>query len=70
MKTKVNDIRETVAISKWWFARRTDNRWNPTLTQWRPLLGERNRDRHQMRWVDDIKSRASWISKRSAERAK
>jgi hypothetical protein len=44
-------------------SRRTHNRWDKRLLEWRPRLGKRSLGRPQARWSDDLRRTAgrSWM---------
>lgn len=73
-QTKLDDIIERAAESKWrWaghVARRTDNRWTKRILEWRPREGHRNVGRPNTRWRDDIKRHAGLVWMREAKNRK
>jgi hypothetical protein len=61
-RTKVTDIAHRISMLKWQWAgyisRRTDNRWDKRVLEWRPRLGKRSVGRPQARWSDDLRRTA------------
>jgi hypothetical protein len=74
-RTKVTGIAHRISMLKWQWAgyisRRTDNRWDKRVLEWRPRLGKRSvgvpRPRPHARWSDDLRRTASGRSMRVAE---
>lgn len=62
-RTRVDDVMERVARSKWqWaghLARKDPNKCTKKILQWRPRTFRRGVGRPQKRWVDDIKK---WLT--------
>ena len=57
-QTKTQGILKIIKLRKWKLAghisRRSDNRWTKRVTPWRPMDGNRNRERPHLRWRDEI----------------
>jgi hypothetical protein len=70
-RTKVTDIAHRISMLQWQWAglisRRTDNRWDKQVLEWRPRLGKRSVGSPQARCSDDLHRTAGRSLLRVAE---